>query len=335
MGKYILNSETLMYEFKEASFRHKVLKVLFLLAGSFALAFLYAWVLTSVLGVDLPKTRLLKMESTRWASRLDLLDSRLDRYESALEAFEVRDNDIYRSIFGMNEIPDEVRNAGTGGVDKYAFLDGPDADARLKNTLIRLDRLSRKACVQSKSFDEVAALSRKAGDMASCIPAIPPILPDPSQYTLTSPFGYRADPFNNTSKLHTGVDLAMRIGSPVYATGNGVVSAVAFDFFGYGNCVTIDHGFGYQTIYAHLNSISVREGMEIKRGDCIGESGKSGRASGPHLHYEVVYKGEKVNPANYFDLSIPKEDYAALISKREGESAAVLSRRSFTLRRRK
>ena len=127
----------------------------------------------------------------------------------------------------------------------------------------------------------------------------------------------------------------MRIGSPVYATGNGVVSAVAFDFFGYGNCVTIDHGFGYQTIYAHLNSISVREGMEIKRGDCIGESGKSGRASGPHLHYEVVYKGEKVNPANYFDLSIPKEDYAALISKREGESAAVLSRRSFTLRRRK
>jgi len=335
MGKYILNSETLLFEPKETSLRHKVLKVFLLLAGSFALAFFYAWVLTSVLGVDLPKTRLLKMENARWASRLDLLDSRLDRYEEALDAFQVRDDDIYRSIFGMNEIPAEVRNAGTGGVDRYAFLDGPDADVRLKNTLMRLDRLSRKAIVQSKSFDEVASLSQKAGDMASCIPAIPPILPDPAKYTLSSPFGYRTDPFNNTSKLHTGVDLAMKIGTPVYATGNGKVSLVEFDFFGYGNCVTIDHGFGYQTLYAHLNSISVREGMEVKRGDCIGESGKSGRASGPHLHYEVIYKGEKVNPANYFDLSLPKEEYASLISKREGENDAILTRRSFSLRKRK
>ena len=317
MGKYILNTETLLVEIREASLKHRVLKGALLLAGSLAMAFFYLWLLSSVLGIDLPKTKLLKMESARWASRMDLLDSRLDRYEEALGTLQVRDDDIYRSVFGMNEIPAEVRSAGAGGVDKYAYLDGLEGDARLKNTLVRLDRLSRMAYVQSKSLDEVAALSRKAGDMASCIPAIPPILPDPSKYSLTSPFGYRADPFDNNSKMHTGVDLAMKIGNPVY-----------------GNCVTIDHGFGYQTLYAHLNSISVREGMAVKRGDCIGESGKSGRASGPHLHYEVIYKGEKVNPENYFDLSIPKEEYASLIRKREGESDAVLTRRNFSLRRR-
>ena len=334
MGKYILNTETLLVEIREASLKHRVLKGALLLAGSLAMAFFYLWLLSSVLGIDLPKTKLLKMESARWASRMDLLDSRLDRYEEALGTLQVRDDDIYRSVFGMNEIPAEVRSAGAGGVDKYAYLDGLEGDARLKNTLVRLDRLSRMAYVQSKSLDEVAALSRTAGDMASCIPAIPPILPDPSKYSLTSPFGYRADPFDNNSKMHTGVDLAMKIGNPVYATGDGVVSQVVFDFFGYGNCVTIDHGFGDQTLYAHLNSISVREGMAVKRGDCIGESGKSGRASGPHLHYEVIYKGEKVNPENYFDLSIPKEEYASLIRKREGESDAVLTRRNFSLRRR-
>ena len=334
MRKYILNPETLLYEIKEASLKSKLFKVVLLLAGSIALALLYLWVFTSVLGMDLPKTALLKAEKARWDARIDLLNSRLDRHESNLDALQVRDDDIYRSIFGMNEVPAAVRAAGIGGVDKYSYLDGLEQDNRLKNTAMRLDRLTRRTYVQSKSFDEVASISRQAGDMASCIPAIPPIIPDPSKYNFSSPFGYRTDPFTGESKMHTGVDLAMKVGNPVYATGDAVVEAVNFEFFGYGNTIILDHGFGYKTLYAHLNSVNVIEGMKVKRGDCIAEVGQSGRASGPHLHYEVYYKGDRVNPENYFDLSMPKDEYLAMVGKREQESQAVLSRRPFTVTRR-
>ena len=334
MRKYILNPETLMYEIKDASLKSKLFKGLMLLVGSIALAVLYLWFFTSVLGLDLPKTAFLKAEKARWDAKLDVLNTRLDRYESNLEALQIRDDDIYRSIFGMNEIPAAVRAAGIGGVDKYAYLDGLEPDNALKNTAIRIDRLTRRAYVQSKSFDEVASISKTAGDMASCIPAIPPIVPDPSKYTLSSPFGYRSDPFTTEAKMHTGVDLAMKVGNPVYATGDAVVETIEFDFFGYGNSVLLDHGFGYKTRYAHLNSVSVIEGMKVKRGDRIGDVGQSGRASGPHLHYEVIYKGERVNPANYFDLSMSKQEYQAMVEKRQNESEAVLTRRPFSVTRR-
>ena len=334
MRKYILNPETLLYEIKEVSLKSKMFKGFLLLAGSIAMAVLYVWVFTSVLGLDLPKTVFLKAEKARWDAKVDLMNSQLDRYENSLEALQIRDDDIYRSILGMNEIPSAVREAGIGGVDKYSYLDGLESDNMLKNTVMRLDRLMRKTYVQSKSFDEVTAISRRAGDMASCIPAIPPIIPDPTVYTLTSPFGYRSDPFTSQAKMHTGVDLAMKSGNPVFATGDGVVESVDFEFFGYGNSVTIDHGFGYKTKYAHLNSVNVIEGMKVSRGDCIAESGQSGRASGPHLHYEVIYKGERVNPANYFDLSMSKDEYLAMVEKRRRESEAVLARRPFTVRRR-
>ena len=331
MRKYILNPETLLYEIKEASLRSKLLKWLLLLAGSLALSVLYLWVFTSVLGMDLPKTALLKAEKARWDARISLMNSRLDRYESNLDESRIRDDDIYRSIYGMNEIPMSVRTAGIGGVDRYSYLDGLESSNTLKNTVLRLDRITRMTYVQSKSFDEVADVSKRAGDMVSCIPAVPPIIPDPSKYTLTSPFGYRTDPFTGSSKLHTGVDLAMKPGNPVFATGDGVVEAVAFDFFGYGNCVDIDHGFGYKTRYAHLNTITVIEGMKVKRGEKIGESGQSGRASGPHLHYEVFYKGERVNPMNYFDLSMSKQEYVAMVESRNADKDDTPQRRSFSV----
>lgn len=335
MGKYILNPETLLYEMKEVSLKSKVFKWLLLFAGSVAMAVLYIWLFTSVLGYDLPKTAFLKAERARWDARMDLMNTKLDRCEESIEALRVRDDDIYRSIFGMNEIPAGVRNAGIGGVDRYSFLDGLESDDRLKNTALRIDRLTRKVYVQSKSFDEVAAVSKTAGDMASCIPAIPPIVPDPSRYKMSSPFGYRTDPFTGASRMHTGLDFAMKIGNPVYATGDGVVESVKFEFFGYGNSITIKHGFGYETIYAHLNSVKVIEGMKVKRGDCIGESGKSGRSSGPHLHYEVVYKGRKVNPANYLDMSMSVQEYSDMLRMRESESGMPSSmRHSFSVRHR-
>ncbi len=311
--KYEFNPRTLMYEVKKRSRMSRVFGPLLMLAVSSVMAVVYFWIYVSVLGLELPKTALLKKRNAEWCSKVELLNRQLDSYEEALSSLQMRDDGIYRSIFGMNEIPAEVRNAGFGGVNRYARYDYIDPDGLLKSTAMRLDVLTKKTYVQSRSFDEVALLSKRAGDMAKCIPAIPPINPDPAKYRLSSPFGYRTDPIYGRTARHTGVDFAMKPGNPVYATGDGVVESVKFEFFGYGNQVVIDHGFGYKTRYAHLKAVGVVEGMKIKRGECIGQTGNSGKSSGPHLHYEVLYKGNHVNPANYYDLSITPEEYAVMV----------------------
>ena len=311
--KYVFNSRTLSYEVKKRSKSLRVLKTLTLFVISVGMAVLYFWIYTYVLGFEPPKTVLLKKENARWSSKMEVLNRRMDEYDDALSALQMRDDEIYRSIFGMNEIPAEVRNAGFGGVNRYSHLDEVDPDGLLKKTAVRMDVLTKKTYVQSKSFDEVAQLSRRAGEMASCIPAIPPMSTDRSKHRFSSSFGYRRDPFSGRSKWHSGVDFAMKPGNPIYATGDGVVESVRFELFGYGNQIVIDHGFGYKTRYAHMKSIGVSEGMTVKRGECIGLSGNSGRSSGPHLHYEVIYKDKHVNPYNYFDLEITPDEYATMV----------------------
>ena len=314
MGKrYVFNSKTLSYEVKRRSKKSRFFRSLMLFAVSLGMAVFYFWLYAYVLDLEPPKTALLKKKNAEWCSRVEMLNRKLDESSEALTSLQMRDDDIYRSIFGMNEIPSEVRNAGFGGVNRYAHYDDVDPNGLLKKTAVRIDVLTKKTFVQSKSFDEVAQLSRRAGEMASCIPAIPPMNPDPKKYRFTSQFGYRRDPFTGRSKRHTGVDFAMKPGNPIYSTGDGVVESVKFELFGYGNQVVIDHGFGYKTRYAHLKSVGVAEGMKVKRGECIGLSGNSGRSSGPHLHYEVLYRGSHMNPANYFDLSITPEEYATMV----------------------
>ena len=311
--KYVFNPKTLSYEVKSRSRRSRALRTVAMFAMSLGMAVLYFWLYTGVLGLEPPKTILLKKSNAQWRSKIEVLDRHLDEYDKSLATLQMRDDDIYRAIFGMHEIPSEVRNAGFGGVNRYAHYDNLGQSMPLKSTAMRLDVLTKKTYVQSRSFDEVAQLSKRAGDMASCIPAIPPVVPDRSIYRLSSSFGFRSDPFTGRSKRHTGVDFALKPGNPIYATGDGVVEKVKFEFFGYGNQVLIDHGFGYKTRYAHMKSINVVEGMKVKRGECIGESGNSGRSSGPHLHYEVIYKDKHINPANYFDLTITPEEYATMV----------------------
>ena len=330
--RYKLNPETLLYEIEKVSAKSRVLKTVVLVAASMALSLVYLWLFTSVLGFELPKTALLKMKNARWTSSMELMNRQLDMYEATLQGLSIRDDEIYRNIFGMNEIPQEVRNAGFGGVNRYEYLETVPENSLLRRASVRLDILTKKAYVQSKSFDDVEALSQRAGDMASCIPAIPPVLPDKSKYRISSTFGYRSDPISGVSKMHTGFDFACKPGNPVYASGDGVVSSVTFELFNYGNSVVIDHGFGYKTRYAHLKTIFVAEGMKLKRGECIGESGNSGKSTGPHLHYEVMYKDRFVNPVNYFDLEMPVEEYASMVKNTAKESNNIMSgnfRRSF------
>lgn len=312
-NQYTFNEETLSYEVKKRSKKSRLFKTVGLFFMSVCMAVLYFWVYSSLLGFDLPKTATLKKKNAGWCSEVERLNKRLDKHDEALSQLQMRDDDIYRSLFGMDEIPAEVRNAGFGGVNRYSHYGRGTSGVLLKNVAVRLDVLTKKTYVQSKSFDELAALSKRAGEMASCVPAIPPMNPDPDRYRLSSSFGYRRDPFTGRTKRHTGVDFAMKPGNPLYSTGDGVVESVKFELFGYGNQVIIDHGFGYKTRYAHMREIAVAEGMKVKRGECIGTSGNSGRSSGPHLHYEVIYKGNYVNPANYYDLSITTEEYATMV----------------------
>ena len=325
--RYKLNPETLLYEIEKVSAKSRAVKIVMLVAASIALSSVYFWLATDVFGLELPKTVLLKKTNARWISRMELMNRQMDIYDASLEGLGIRDDEIYRNIFGMNVIPDEVRNAGFGGVNRYEFLDVLPENSILRSTTVRLDVLTKKTYVQSRSYDEIEAMSKKAGDMASCIPAVPPIAPDKSNYRLSSPYGYRSDPITGVSKMHTGFDFACKPGNPVYATGDGTVESVSFEFFGYGNSVLIDHGFGYKTRYAHLKMVYVSEGMKLKRGECIGETGNSGRSTGPHLHYEVMYRGRYVNPYNYFDMTMPLDEYSSMVSKVADESENVISGR--------
>lgn len=310
--QYKFNRKTLQYEIKKRSKLSRILGVVFFLVSSILLASLFIWVNVSVLGNDLPKTQRLKKERDRLRAEVEGVDRALDRYSEDLSMLKVRDNDIYRSIFGMNEIPDDVRNSGFGEyeLESEGYLAN---NKHLSDVMRRLDMLSRRAYSQSKSFDDVSSLSKRAGEMATSIPAIPPMNPDPEAYRISSSFGRRKDPFTGKIRRHTGVDFAMKKGYPIYATGDGVVESVKFEFYGYGNQIVIDHGFGYKTRYAHMHSIGLAEGMKVKRGECVGLSGNSGRSSGPHLHYEVIYKGVHQNPANFYDLSISQEEYAEMV----------------------
>lgn len=271
----------------------------------------YMWFYVFVSGADLPKTAILKLQNAIWSTRMDQMSKQLDRYDQLLSLMEMRDNRIYRSVYGLDEIPQAVRGSGLGGEHRYAALEG----TALLDITRRLDVLEKRAYIQSKSFDDVAAVQQTAGDMASHIPAIPPMNTDPATYRMSSPFGYRSDPLLGYTKRHTGMDFACPPGNPIYATGDGVVVLAKYDHSGYGRHVEIDHGFGYVTRYAHMSRLDVEVGQVVRRGDCIGLSGRSGRITGPHLHYEVIYRGNYVNPAWYMDLDMPSKDYMEMVRK--------------------
>lgn len=265
-------------------------------------------VIQVALGYDLPKTAILRKKNAKLTSKVALLNRQLEQHNENLYALQVRDDGIYRSIFGMNAIPDEIRNSGFSGINRYSEYDGS-----LKDVAQKLDHLMKKTYIQSKSFDEVSLLSKRMEEMVMCIPAIPPMVPDDSKYRFSSPFGWRFHPIYHTQKMHTGVDLVMDSGTPLYATGDGVVHTVKSEATGYGRQIVIDHGFGYKTRYAHMQEVILKVGTPVKRGDCIGFSGNTGSSTGAHLHYEVLYKDNQVNPANYYDLSMTPEEYMTMI----------------------
>ena len=295
MAQYVFNPITLQYEVREEPRYARPLRAVLIVLSVAGLCMLYFWLFTSVLGWDLPKTARLKKENAMWQSKIALAERQMDICEETLRGIEERDDFVYRSIFGLNVIPDEVKEAKTD----------PGADP----LTARLNALTKRAYVQTMALDEVYGIAIDAGDMVSHIPAVPPILPKQGSYRMASPFGYRTDPVYGGTRFHAGQDFAADVGYPVYVTGDGVVEKVNYGFTGYGNEIIIDHGFGYKTRYAHLSRIDVAKGMKVLRGDQIGAVGKTGKATGPHLHYEVIYRGNAINPYSYMNLDMTKKKY--------------------------
>ncbi len=315
--QYVLNRETLDYDVvKQPSTVQRYLKTVLLYTfSSVSIFVLSLYLLTDVFDMKTPKRLLVEREAKEWHSKLDLQQRRLESASAVLADMERRDNSLYRSVFGMERIPEDIRNAGYGGVDRYADIRERDYTGELTSAVMLSDILLKKAYVQSKSFDQVMLVSERAAEMALCAPTIPPV--NYAHVRQASGFGTRVDPIlKDRYGRHLGVDLAPKSGKqgePIYVTGNGVVKAVGYDAGGYGRYVLVDHGFGYETRYAHLSKALVVKGQEVKRGQMIAEMGNTGRSTGTHLHYEVIYMNRHVNPVNYYNKDILPEDYAAII----------------------
>lgn len=326
--RYIIDPKTLEIKPHGVSGKGKTIRIaaMLVLAAIFAMG--YIWIYKEVLGLEYPKTIYLKNRNAEWQTKMQVMDAQMDEYEQALGILEARENEVYRSMFGLNPIPDEVKHSGMSGSDRYRELGNISPDSPLRQTVDRIDLLTKQTYIHSKGIDEIVGVAKTAGDMVSCIPAVSPLYPDRNKVRLSSSFGYRSDPVYGGGEFHQGQDFATQRGVPVYATGDGVVEKAAFQFRGYGNEIVINHGFGYKTRYAHLNTIDVAPGMKVKRGDKIGEVGSTGKSTGPHLHYEVLYRDSRVNPLNYLDMSMPLDEYDAMVQRRKEES--TISKKSST-----
>ncbi len=244
-------------------------------------------------------------------AQYELLSKRMDEADNVLKDIQQRDDNLYRAIFHADPIPSSIRNSGAGGDSRYDYLtDLSNADLVIQTTR-KMDYLSRQIYIQSNSFDEVLELAKTQKDRLKHIPSIQPI-PDRYLKQLASGYGMRIDPIYGTARFHAGMDFTANIGTPVYATADGTV--VLSDWKqGYGKCIIIDHGYGYQTLYAHLNDYKVRAGQKVIRGEFIGEVGNTGKSTGPHLHYEVHVKGQPDNPAKYYFMDLSPVEYDKML----------------------
>jgi murein DD-endopeptidase MepM/ murein hydrolase activator NlpD len=309
-AKYYFNTTSLKYEKVVVSWGKKLLRVLGFVATAIVFSVIIVAIAYSYL--DSPKEKQLKREISQLHLQYDLMQQRFDQTMLVLQDLEQRDDDIYRVVFEAEPIPSSVREAGYGGINRYRELEGYDNSELMVTSMKQLDRLTKKMYVQSKSFDEITKLATNKSQMLASIPAIQPIS-NKDLRRIASGFGYRIHPIYKTNKMHEGIDFTAPIGTDIYATGNGVVRTVEYNGRGFGNHVVISHGYGYETIYAHMSKIKVRQGQRVKRGDIIGLVGSSGTSTAPHLHYEVVKSGTKLNPINFFYNDLTAEEYEKMI----------------------
>ena len=310
--RYIFNQLTQNFEVLETSKSRKVLRFFLVLLALLGIAFLFAVLLFTFFKSPKEKSQARELEYMKL--QYEILNDRLDNMEILLTDMEQRDNNLYRVMFEADPIPRSVRCSGFSDADRYAGLYGYMNSNQVVNAARKLDVISSQLYHQSVSYDTLFALARNKSDMLAHIPAIFPLKEMEIKY-ISSYFGYRPDPIYKIEKLHTGIDFSAQMGTEAYATGDGVVSDVEKGHWGYGNMVTIDHGYGYKTRYAHLQKAAVHKGQQVKRGQLIGFIGNTGKTTGVHLHYEVLKNNSPINPINFFYKDLTPDEYEQILEQ--------------------
>jgi murein DD-endopeptidase MepM/ murein hydrolase activator NlpD len=320
--KYYYDSENLAYTKIKTRKRAKIGYALLFLLASALFGFLVFVLLINTPYFETPKDRLQAREIENLKLQYAILNKKMDEIDDVTEALENRDNNIYRVYFNKTEIPDSIRKAGFRDPRRYKDLEGYNNSQLVLNTTKRIDKLSKELAIQSKSLDEILKLASVKGNLLLAIPAIQPVRNE-NLKRVASGFGYRIDPFTKVRKMHNGMDFTANTGSPVYATGDGVVERADNSASGFGNHVVIRHGFGYESLYAHLSKYNCRAGQHVKRGDVIGYVGSTGRSEGPHCHYEVHKDGKVVNPLNFYYGNISAVEYVAISQMANQENQSL------------
>lgn len=318
--KYYYDSETLSYRKIEPKKRTTLKYIALFLTGAALFGFLFVFIASQY--IESPKEKALKRELQNMKLQYELLNKKMDEAERVLANVEERDNNIYRLYFEASPIPEEQRKAGFGGINRYKDLEGFDNSKLIIGTAKRMDVLQKQIVVQSKSLDEIAKLAEDKEKFLAAIPAIQPVRNE-DLTRMASGYGYRSDPFTKARKFHYGMDFTAPRGTPVYASGDGVVIRADNGAAGYGRHVRIDHGYGYVSLYAHLYKYNVRKNQRVKRGDIIGFVGSTGRSQAPHLHYEVFKDDQRINPINFYYGSLSAEEFNELLKQASIENQSL------------
>lgn len=316
---YLYNPNTLDYERVYPSTKDRLFSVLRHLSTGIAFGIATFFIMMHV--IDSPQESQLRKENKLLQTQYEVLDLRLNNAMEILDDIQQRDENLYRAIFQAESIPESVRKSGFGGTNRYKHLMELSNAELVVSTTQKMDMLRKQLYIQSNSLEELIEIGKNQEERAKCIPAIQPISNKDLRQT-ASGYGVRIDPIYRTPRFHSGMDFSAKVGTDIYATGDGKVTMAGWKQ-GYGNCVMIDHGYGYQTLYGHMSKFKVRVGQKVKRGEVIGAVGNTGKSTGPHLHYEVIVRGRYDNPSKYYYMDLTPEEYDRMIQIAENHGQVM------------
>jgi murein DD-endopeptidase MepM/ murein hydrolase activator NlpD len=318
--KYFYNTHTLRYEKLVTPFRVKLLRVFGFLSALLVSSAVIIWLYTKFIPKPTDKEARLKYEIMK--DNYSTLKDEVKELEDKMAGLEERDNEVYRSIFEANPVPDSARAKLTEKKKEFDKVKVMSDDELGKDIADLLTNIKARIVYQQSSYNSIEKLIKNQGAKLACIPAIQPV--SNKQLTrIASGFGYRIHPIYGIPKMHNGLDFTAPQGTPIYATGDGVVTTSGVGN-GTGNHVIINHGYGYETVYMHMVRIKARDGQRVKRGEVIGWVGSTGASTGPHCHYEVHVNGTPVDPVYFFYNDLNAEQYDRLL-----KMAATGSAKSF------
>jgi murein DD-endopeptidase MepM/ murein hydrolase activator NlpD len=307
--KFHFNSETLSYEQIEHTIAHWLKQLAIHAVSGLSLGIIFFFIFVST--IQSPEEKQLVQEKAHMEAQYKVLDKQFQELQYVLTDLQERDDNLYRVVFQADPIPLSVRRGSSANTEYYDQLLNMTNSEIVISTSKKMNELKKELYIQSKSYDELILLAKNKETMLENLPAIQPVLNKNLKY-MASGYGWRIDPIYHTRRFHAGMDFTAPVGTNVFATGNGVVVSAGWEQ-GYGNCVQINHGYGYITLYGHMSAIKVRNGQTVKRGDIIGLVGSTGKSTGPHLHYEVHFKGQIMNPQNYYFLDLSPKEYDKMV----------------------